>query len=85
MLGRLPEYIWQDEQRSPSEASQPEAPIGQNKATRGRMVVTWMASLHERSYSRKATGSCGRSFAVATDVCVYPQRRFSVTLGAHLA
>ncbi len=50
---RLPEYIWERPGGSPSEASQREAPIGQNKASRGRMDVTAMASLHEESYSQR--------------------------------
>ena len=52
IYGRLP--------RGPTEASQPEAPIGQDRASRGRMAVTAMASLHEESYSEKRGAVGGR-------------------------
>jgi hypothetical protein len=59
MLGAYLSIYVRYPERSPSEASQPEAPIGQKKASRGRMDVTAMASLHEKSYSKKRRAVVG--------------------------
>jgi hypothetical protein len=41
-------YMADRSNEGPSEASQTEAPIGHDEASRGRMYVTWMASMHEQ-------------------------------------